>query len=215
MLMKNKKLAGLYAITDPKLMANDLVAKTEQAILGGIKILQYRNKSASEKLQLHEALTLSKLCQQHGVIFLINDNVELAVKVNADGVHLGQTDSQLQAARKVLGKDKIIGVTCHNQIKLATEAQQQGADYVAFGRFFSSPTKPSAPPADLSLLKKKKKKISLPIAAIGGITHELAPKVLEHGVEMLAVIHGIFGQQDILSASRDFVEIINSPDTSV
>lgn len=209
--MNNKELSGLYAITDPELMADNLIAKAEQAILGGISVLQYRNKTAPPEQQEQEATTLAKLCNKHNVIFLINDNVELAVKANADGVHLGQKDTQLEQARTRLGKNKIIGITCNNQIKLAQLAQQQGADYVAFGRFFNSQTKPSAPQAKLSLLTEAQQLITIPIVAIGGITHARAPQLLKQGVDMLAVIHGLFGQDDILTATRDFVEIINSP----
>lgn len=204
-------LKGLYAITDPKLMGDDLVIKAEQAILGGIQILQYRNKTASKEQQEQEALVLSKLCNKHNVVFIINDNAELAKKVNADGVHLGQKDGSLQQARKLLGDNKIIGVTCHNQIELAQAAQKQGADYVAFGRFFTSLTKPSSPQADIALLNKVKNSISIPVVAIGGITLETAPILLKEGIDMLAVIHGIFGQNDIFKITQQFVKIIDSP----
>ena len=204
------RLKGLYAITDSKLMGSDLILKTEQAILGGINILQYRNKTIPFDQQEQEVLKLAQLCKNNNVLFLINDNVELALKVNADGVHLGQEDTSLQEAREQLGKDKIIGVTCHNKIELAVEAQTKGADYVAFGRFFNSKTKPSAPPAELSLISEAKKSISIPIVAIGGITQETAPLLLEEGVDVLAIIRGIFGQDDILSATQQFVEIIDS-----
>ncbi len=213
---KNKNiLQGLYAITDPELMGADLAEKAEQAILGGIKILQYRNKTASIEQQELEASSLCKLCNKHDVLFIINDNIELAIKVNADGLHLGQKDTQLQQARKLLGENKIIGVTCNNKIEFAQTAQGQGADYVAFGRFFNSLTKPSAPHAELSLLSEARKQITVPIVAIGGITPESAPFLLNEGADMLAVIQGIFGQADILNATRQFVEIIDSPKASV
>lgn len=211
----SQNLKGLYAITDPELMGSDLIAKTEQALLGGINILQYRNKTASIEQQEQEAHTLARLCKNYNVTFIINDNVELAIKVNADGVHLGQKDTQLLQARKLLGKNKIIGVTCNNHIELAQVAQAQGADYVAFGRFFNSLTKPAAPQAELSLLNEAKKLISVPIVAIGGITQEFAPLLLKEGVDMLAVIQGIFAQEDILNATRQFVEIIDSPKGSI
>ena len=208
---KNKKLKGLYAITDPNLMGDDLVAKARQSILGGIKILQYRNKSATIEQQEQEADSLCKLCNEHDVIFIINDNAELALKVKADGVHIGQNDTQLHDARNLLGSDKIIGVTCNNQIEFALTAQEQGADYVAFGRFYNSQTKPSAPHAELSLLTEARKKITIPIVAIGGITPESAPVLLKEGADMLAVIQGIFGQADILNTTRQFVEVLDSP----
>ena len=212
--MLMNKLKGLYAITDPKLMNTDLISKTEQAILGGINILQYRNKTAPLDQQEQEAQKIAILCKKNNVLFLINDNVELALKVNADGVHIGQSDTELQQARKVLGENKVIGVTCHNKIELAQIAQQQGANYVAFGRFFNSETKPSAPPAELSLISEAKKSISIPIVAIGGITQETAPLLLKGGADMLAIIHAIFGQDDISNATRQFVEIIDSPKES-
>ena len=208
---KNKTLKGLYAITDPNLIGDDIVTKAEQSILGGIKILQYRNKSATIEQQVQEADALCKLCNEHGVIFIINDNAELALKVNADGVHLGQNDTQLHDARNLLGEDKIIGVNCNNKIEFALTAQAQGADYVAFGRFYNSQTKPSAPHAKLSLLTEAREKITIPIVAIGGITPESAPALLNEGVDMLAVIQGVFGQADILNATRQFVEILDSP----
>jgi len=196
-------------------MGDQLIVMAEQSILGGIKILQYRNKTAPLEQQEQEALSLRKLCNVHNVIFIINDNVELAIKVNADGVHLGQKDTRLPEARKRLGENKIIGVTCNNKIEFALTAQKQGADYVAFGRFFNSQTKPSAPHADISLLTQARKIITVPIVAIGGITPKSVPSLLSEGVDMLAVIQGIFGQTDILKATRQFVEIIDSPRTSV
>ena len=210
--MNKKDLNGLYAITDPSLLQDDLIHKAEQAIIAGINILQYRNKIASVEQQEQEALALATLCKKNNILFLINDNIELAVKVNADGVHLGQSDAKLQQARKILGENKIIGITCHNKIELAIEAQQKGADYVAFGRFFNSETKPSAPAAELSLLSEASKVITLPIVAIGGISPESAPLLLKKGADMLAVIHGIFGQKDILKATQQFVDAMKSID---
>lgn len=209
---KNKLLHGLYAITDPNLMGEDIIVKAEQAILGGINIMQYRNKTASPEQQEQEAHQLAKLCKNHNVTFIINDNVELAINVNADGVHIGQKDLHIQQARERLGKNKIIGVTCNNKIDLALQAQQQGADYIAFGRFFKSLTKPSAPQAELSILTEARQLITIPIVAIGGITHESAPLVLAKDVDMLAVIEGIFGKADILKSAQQFVDIFNARD---
>ena len=209
------KLKGLYAITDSKLMGADLISKTELAILGGINILQYRNKTASETQQEQEAQELSELCKKNNVLFIINDNVDLALKVNADGVHIGQKDTHFTQAREQLGEDKIIGVTCNNKVELAQTAQQQGANYVAFGRFFNSETKPLAPTAQISILNEARKKISIPIVAIGGITPTTAPLLLKEGADILAVVHGIFGQENITNATRQFIEIIGSPTASV
>ena len=212
---RHKKLQGLYAITDPELMGTDLISKTEQAISGGINILQYRNKTAPHKQQEYEAHMLAELCKNHNVLFIINDNVELVIKVNADGVHLGQKDADVQQVRELLGENKIIGVSCNNQVELAQVAQAQGADYIAFGRFFNSQTKPTAPQAELSLLREAGKLITIPVVAIGGITLELAPLLLKEGADMLAVIHGIFAQEDILNTTRQFVELFNTPRASI
>jgi len=207
----NKKLKGLYAITDATLMGENLFSMTEQAISGGISILQYRNKTAPISQQELEARELATLCKKNNVLFLINDNIELAIKVNADGVHLGQSDTSLQQARKQLG-DKIIGVTCHNDIQLAQLAQQQGADYVAFGRFYTSQTKPDAAPAELAVLTEAKKNLIIPIVAIGGVTIDTAAILINQGADILAVIQGIFGSANITTATQQFVEIMRSID---
>lgn len=212
--MNKDSLRGLYVITDPELMGEDFIAKSQQAISAGINILQYRNKLASTKQQEQEALELSTLCKKNNVLFIVNDNVELAKKVNADGVHLGQKDTHIQKAREQLGKNKIIGITCNNKIELAKTAQQQGADYVAFGRFFNSKTKASAPQADLSLIAAACKSITIPIVVIGGITLSSAALLLKEGADMLAVIHAIFGQKDISNAARQFIEIIDSHESA-
>jgi len=209
--MSKDNLRGLYAITDPELMGDNLIHKAQCAIEGGINILQYRNKTAPLEQQESEANALSALCKKNNVLFIINDNVELAIKVNADGVHLGQKDADIKQARQQLGKNKIIGITCHNKIELAQQAQKHGADYVAFGRFFTSLSKPSAPAADISIIKEAKKSINIPIVAIGGITHQFAPSLLNEGADILAVIQGLFGQEDILDSTQKFVKIIDSP----
>lgn len=209
--MSKDNLHGLYAITDPELMGDDLIHKVQLAIEGGINILQYRNKTATLEQQESEAKSLATLCHNNNVLFIINDDVELAIKVNANGVHLGQKDAGIKQARQQLGKNKIIGITCHNKIELARQAQEHGADYIAFGRFFTSLTKPNAPQADLPLLTEARKVITIPIVAIGGITHESASSLLQEGADMLAVIQGLFGQDDILEATQQFVKIIDSP----
>lgn len=206
-------LHGIYAITDAKLMGPNLIDMVEQSILGGIHILQYRNKTADIEQQEKEAQLLSQLCKKRKILFLVNDDIELAIKVDADGVHLGQNDTLIKEARNSLGKNKIIGITCHNKIELAQKAQNDGADYVAFGRFYPSKTKPNATQANLSLISSARKLISIPIVAIGGITPDCAPSLLKEGAHMLAIVHGIFGQHDILHATRQFVKIYNTIDT--
>ncbi len=201
-MTRHPRLQGLYAITDSRLSGKQLVESMEAAVAGGVRILQYRDKSTDSGRRKQEAAALRQLCRQHGILFFINDDVELARQVDADGVHIGQSDTRLPAARQQLGADKLIGVSCNNQLEWALAAQQQGADYVAFGRFFPSTTKPEAPQAELSLLEQARQQLELPIAAIGGITPENAGQLRQAGADMLAVINGIFGQPDIEAAAR-------------
>lgn len=205
--MRDTRLHGVYAITDPVLCGTQLDEKVLAAIEGGIRILQYRNKQASGDRQYQEAGRLLTLCRQHNVLFIINDDVELVAKINADGVHLGQQDRPLIATRQHLGNDKIIGISCNNRFEYALAAQQQGADYVAFGRFFPSKTKPQAPQADVGLLQRARSELQLPIVAIGGITPANGRHLIAAGADMLAVIHGIFGQHDVRQATHCYAEL--------
>ncbi len=197
-------LTGLYGITDPLLCGPRLLEDARLALEAGVQILQYRNKQASPGQQQEEALALKRLCQQHGGLFIINDDAALAADVDADGVHLGQKDPALGEARQLLGKNKIIGISCNNRFDYALAAQQQGADYVAFGRFFASRTKPGAPQAEVELLRRARSELELPVVAIGGITPDNGAELLEAGAQMLAVIHGIFGTPDIDQAVRRY-----------
>ena len=205
--MKSKQLHGVYAITDPQLCEDTLLVSVEEAIKGGIALLQYRNKAAACQQQLEEAAALKTLCQQHNVLFLINDNIELALRVDADGVHLGQQDTALLKARQSLGENKIIGISCNNRPELALAAQRNGADYLALGRFFTSQTKPLAPQADADLLAQVRNQVSIPIVAIGGITPTNGATLIAQGADMLAAIHGIFAQTDIRSAAKAYVRL--------
>ena len=208
--MKDTRLHGIYAITDPVLCGDDLINNVRAAIEGGIRILQYRNKQASHNVQHEEATRLLALCRQHDVLFIINDDAELAADIDADGVHLGQKDRALIEAREQLGQNKIIGISCNNRFDYALAAQQQGADYIAFGRFFSSMTKPQAPQAEIELLLRGKRELHLPIVAIGGITADNGRQLIEAGADMLAVIHGIFGQADVRLAAQRYAELFRN-----
>lgn len=196
---------GLYAITDALLLSDDrLVAAVEQAILGGAQLVQYRDKSTDAARRLMQAQALNRLCQHHQVPLIINDDVELAVEVGAAGVHIGRDDPAFGTARARLGEDALIGVSCYDRLDLAREAEQAGADYVAFGAVFPSPTKPTEIRAPLSLLREARAVLQVPIVAIGGITPENAPLLLEAGVDALAVISAVFAQPNIQAAARRF-----------
>ena len=203
-----KKLHGLYAITDAELIASDkFVFTIEQSLRGGASVIQYRDKSADNEKRFQQASALKALCDQYNAYFIINDDIDLVLEVNADGIHIGKDDTSLTAARKKLGQNKIIGVSCYNRFDLALQANEQGADYIAFGSFFASPTKPNAVKAELSLLSEAKQKLGIPICAIGGINLNNAPQLVLAGADMLAVISSIFAEQDTNLASEKFSQL--------
>ena len=203
--------AGLYAITDSHLIPADrLIESVTRAIEGGAVMVQYRDKHRSGNLRRHAAGALSDLCHRHHVPLIINDDIELARAVGADGVHLGQQDATLRQARDRLGDQAIIGVSCYDRLESARQAQAAGASYVAFGRFFPSPTKPDAVQARLSLLADARRELELPIAAIGGITPENGAELVAAGADLLAVIHGLFGQPDCLAAAQRYAALFAS-----
>lgn len=198
---------GLYAIADTGLIGSDLMDRVAQAIQGGASVVQYRSKEPDPLCCSEEARALLALCRCHGVPLIINDDVALAEIVGADGVHIGRNDASLAEARAVLGPRAVIGVSCYNSLERALEAQAAGADYVAFGRFFASLTKPNAVSADLSLLREVRKKISIPIVAIGGVTPENGGVLIEAGADMLAVIHGLFGHPNVIYAANCYTKL--------
>lgn len=201
-------LKGLYAITDARLQRNDqLTERVRQAIEGGAKLIQYRDKSADAVFRIRQATALAEVCREHGVALIINDDVELAAECGAQGVHLGENDADPQTARRVLGDDAIIGISCYNRLPLALQAANQGADYIAFGRFFPSRTKPKATQASLDLIRMARQKVALPVAAIGGITTHNAMPLLDAGVAMLAVVHGVFGGADVRKAAEAYAAL--------
>jgi thiamine-phosphate pyrophosphorylase len=198
-------IKGLYAITPDMADTDLLLQKVEAALQGGINVLQYRNKHANHKLQTQQARAILPLCRQYNVPLIINDSVKLCLTLDADGVHLGADDGNLAEVRSRIGKDKILGASCYNRFDLALEAEKQGASYVAFGACFASSTKPSAPVASLELFEKAKKELSIPTVAIGGITLENAPQVLQAGANSIAVIQAIFNANDIKFAASQFL----------
>jgi len=196
-------MKGLYAITDGS-TGDVLLGKVGQALRGGAALVQYRDKTDDTARREQEARALRALCHAYGALFIVNDDVELARNVNADGVHIGRHDAQLRAVRERLGAHAIIGVSCYNQLELALQAQGQGASYVAFGSFFPSLTKPDAPRATLETLRAAKRQLRVPVCAIGGITLDNAAQLTENGADMLAVITDVFSADDIQAAAQQF-----------
>ncbi|WP_434675416.1 thiamine phosphate synthase [Pseudomonas sp. D3-10] len=195
------KLRGLYAVTDSQLLAGKFLAYVQAALEGGVTLLQYRDKSSDEARRLREAEALRNLCERYKTQLIINDDAELAARLGV-GVHLGQTDGPLAPVRALLGHKAIVGSTCHASLELAEQAVNEGASYVAFGRFFNSSTKPGAPSANLELLEQTRIKLHIPVCAIGGITLENAAPLVAHGVDLLAVVHGLFGADSTAEVTR-------------
>ena len=190
---------GLYAITHTENQSIDaILAQTHAVLRGGAKMVQYRDKKPIDALML--AKEFVQLCHRFQVPLIINDNVELALAAGADGVHLGESDDSIQQARLQLGGNAIIGMSCYNNTDRAVYAQRQGANYVAFGRFFASSTKPLAAPAQLETLTKAKKIIGIPVVAIGGILPENGRDLIHAGADILAVIGGLITKEPELSA---------------
>ena len=206
-------LRGLYAITDSQLLAGGkLLPYVEAALDGGATLLQYRDKSTDDARRLREAEALKSLCERYGASLLINDDAELAARLGV-GVHLGQGDGSLSAARALLGRKAIIGGTCLSQLELAEQAAREGASYVAFGRFFNSFTKPGAPAATLELVQQARATVQLPVCAIGGITLDNAAPLVAGGVSLLAVIHALFSAdtaQEVNRRARAFSALFHS-----
>lgn len=206
-------IKGLYAITPDELNTAELLRKVESVLQGGTRVLQYRNKLADAELCVVQATALRELTREFSATFIVNDDVQLAHQVAADGVHLGGDDGSVSEARKHLGNDKIIGVSCYNHIEIAQQAVQQGADYVAFGAFFSSSVKPNAPVATLKLLQQSRRELSVPIVAIGGITLQNGKQLIEAGADGLAVISAVFGATDIQQAAQQFSTLFSERTT--
>jgi thiamine-phosphate pyrophosphorylase len=201
-------LRGLYAITDAALSERrGLEFDVAAAIRGGAVMIQYRDKSTDGTRREREAAALLQVCRRHQVPLIINDDVELARVTGADGVHLGAEDAPLRAARIRLGEQAIIGVSCYDSLELARKARAAGADYVAFGSFADSPTKPDAVRASLALLREASRNLRLPVTAIGGITPENGAALVEAGASLLAVVSGVFGAEDPEEAARRYTAL--------
>jgi thiamine-phosphate pyrophosphorylase len=203
--MHNPPLAGLYAITDARETdPGRLIDASEQALRGGVRMLQFRDKSDDTIRRRQIGTALRTLTRDFGALLIINDDVELAVTTGANGVHLGRDDADLRLARQALGPDAIIGVSCYNQFELAQQAAASGANYVAFGCFFPSRTKPGARQATPDLLQRAKRELDIPVAAIGGITVQNAVPLINAGARMLAMVDGLFGQPNIAATARRY-----------
>lgn len=202
----NKSLL-LYAVTDRTWLNGDtLYGQVEKAIKGGVTFVQLREKNLDEKSFLDEAAEIQKLCKRYNIPFVVNDNVEIARKINADGVHVGQSDMKTENARAILGEDKIIGVSVQT-VKQALLAEKQGADYLGVGAVFPTGSKADADDVSYETLKSICKAVSIPVVAIGGISASNISKLKGSGISGIAVISAIFAAEDIESATKNLKEL--------
>ena len=200
-------IKGLYGLTPDSTDTDDLQRRVRLALSGGVQVLQYRNKLADARLRLSQAQRLRTVTRELGVTFIVNDDAQLAATVDADGVHLGATDGDIKTARALLGNSKLIGVSCYNQLSLAHAAVLAGADYVAFGAFYSSSVKPDAAVATLDLLRDAHAELGVPIVAIGGISADNGALLVQAGADALAVISAVFDASDIQLAAQNLAKL--------
>jgi len=203
----NRSLRGLFAITPDGLPDDVLVARVEAALRGGVRLLQYRDKQSTPSQREKMAHALCALCRRYATGFIVNDDLALALRVDADGVHLGGSDGDLAAARQALGPGKLLGASCYADFELARTAVAAGADYVAFGAVYPSPTKPQAVRASLELFARCRAELHIPACAIGGITLDNAPPLVAAGADLLAVITDLFGASDIEARAAAFQQL--------
>ena len=198
-------MKGYYFITDARLSRAGNASDVEQALAAGVRLVQHRDNEADTAAMIAEARRLRRLCQR--ALFLVNDRVEVALAVDADGVHLGQEDLHYRAARRLLGEQKIIGITV-NTPEQALEAARLGADYLGVSPIFATRTKPDAgEPAGLTLLREIRRRVSLPLVAIGGITLDNAPAVIEAGADGICAISAVVTRPDVRGAIKGFQKL--------
>lgn len=206
-------LRGLYAITPDWSDTRRLLTVTEVILATGCRLLQYRNKVASDCHRQEQAVALRGLTRRFDALLIINDDLDLALDCEADGVHLGEDDGELAQARSRLGADKILGASCYQDMAMAEKAARAGADYVAFGSFFPSPSKPQARRAQPHLLSRGKMVSGKPVCAIGGITPDNAPVLVKAGADMVAVISALYDAPDPGAVARQFISYFDQEDT--
>jgi thiamine-phosphate pyrophosphorylase len=203
----NGRINGLYAITPDLADTQKLIQQVRLALEGGTRWLQYRNKNADQLLKLQQATALMPLCREFAVPLIINDSLDLALEINADGVHLGAQDCSISDAKSKLGADKIVGASCYDNLQRALNVEAEGADYVTFGSFFPSTVKPDAVRAPLKLLHEAKARLNVPVVAVGGINLQNAGALIGAGVDAVAVISALFNANDIRETAKKFTAL--------
>ncbi|HXZ96951.1 MAG TPA: thiamine phosphate synthase [Burkholderiales bacterium] len=203
----NGRISGLYAITPDLADTQKLIKQVHLALKGGTRWLQYRNKSADRLLKLQQANALMRLCREFAVPLIIDDSVDIVLEINAAGVHLGAQDCSIPDARSKLGEHRIIGASCYDNLQRALKCEAEGADYVAFGSFFSSAVKPDAVRAQLKLLHEAKARLRVPVVAVGGIDLQNASLLINAGVDAVAVVSALFNAQDVMETAKKFTAL--------
>jgi thiamine-phosphate pyrophosphorylase len=206
------RVRRLYAVTPDEPDTEALERKVLRALEGGARIVQYRNKSASVALRREQGASLLALCRAADAALIVNDDLDLAIAIGADGVHLGREDISIGAARKTLGRGALLGASCYDRLELALAARDAGADYVAFGSAFPSTTKPGAARASVALYREARARMDSPVVAIGGITLENARTLIAAGVDAVAVVSALFDAPDIAAAAREFDRLFDRKD---
>lgn len=209
------RLRGLYAITPEGESPKVLLERVEAVLRGGAALVQYRDKSGDGARRAEVARALLTLCRRFGARLLINDDLALALAIDADGVHLGAGDGDLRAARLALAPGRILGASCYAEFDRARQAVAAGADYVAFGAVFASPTKPLAVRAPLSLFARCRDELRLPSCAIGGITSANAASLLAAGADLLAVVSDLFEASDVSARAAAYQQLFEDSEHGI
>jgi thiamine-phosphate pyrophosphorylase len=197
-------ISGLYGITPDMTDTAALLTRTEQALAGGARLIQYRNKTADAVLRRHQADLLAQLCRRNNVPLIVNDDLDLTLEIGADGVHVGEYDIGIATARRRLGAGKIVGASCYNKPELAHAARIQGADYVAFGAFYPTLTKQHTVVATIGMLQQVKKSIVVPVVCIGGINTANALSLIEAGASAIAVSQALYQTKNVRETAENF-----------
>lgn len=209
--LQQASLRGLYAVTPDDPLLPRMSALVREALAGGVKVVQYRNKVAPPPLFRAQAAELLRICRAAGALLIVNDNPEIAADIGADGVHVGREDGGAARARAIVGPGKIIGVSCYDDLSIAERAVAEGADYIAFGAMFPSSVKPGAVAAPLSLLTEAKARFDVPVCAIGGIKTSNVQTLIDAGADMAAVITDLFDAPDIAARARAYQDLFKVP----
>ena len=197
-MLNKEDLKGLYVLTDATLTPDEtMLEQIERVLKSGVRVIQYRNKYATAEEAEKQCIRLQALCDVYEAIFIIDDRLDIAYRINADGLHVGEDDVSYEEARALLGDDKIIGVSCYGDIERAKKYANLGADYVAFGSFFPSPTKPHAKVVSPEILKSAKEQLRVPICAIGGINENNIELLSCYDIAMYSLISAVYKEDAI------------------